>query len=336
MGVRVGINGFGRIGRNVVRALLAAPRDLEFVAANDITDAKTLAHLLKYDSVLGTLREDVRVDGDAIRVGDLRLQVLAERDPAKLPWKSLGVGIVLESSGRFTTRDEAAAHLKAGARKVLISAPAKKADLTLCYGVNHAAYDTAKHDVVSNASCTTNCLAPVAKVLNDAFRIRHGLMTTVHAYTNDQRILDLPHDDLRRARAAALSMIPTSTGAAKAIGLVLPELDGKLDGLAVRVPVPNVSMVDLTVAVEKSTTEVEVNAAMRRAAEGPLRGILQYVEEPLVSRDFNGNPHSSMLDAPLTKVMGGTLVKVLAWYDNEWGFSNRMLDVTSLIASSLR
>ena len=336
MGVRVGINGFGRIGRNVFRACLASSSDLEFVAVNDITDAETLAHLLKYDSVHGTLRERVTVDKGAISVGNRSLKVLAERDPATLPWKDLGVDLVLECSGRFTSRDEAAVHLSSGARKVMISAPAKKADVTICYGVNHAAYDPAKHHVISNASCTTNCLAPVAKVLHDTFRIRHGLMTTVHAYTNDQRILDLPHEDLRRARAAALSMIPTSTGAAKAIGLVLPELDGKLDGMAMRVPLPNVSVVDLTATVEKSTTDAEVNAAMKRAADGPLRGILEYCTEQLVSRDFNGNPHSSILDASLTKVMDGTLVKVFAWYDNEWGFSNRMRDVASLIGSSLR
>jgi glyceraldehyde 3-phosphate dehydrogenase len=336
MGVRVGINGFGRIGRNVYRACLASSSDLEFVAVNDITDAHTLAHLLKYDSVHGTLREGVEAAENAIRVGDRSLRVLAERDPAKLPWKDLRVDVVLECSGRFTTRDEAAVHLARGARKVMISAPAKKADVTICYGVNHTAYDPAKHHVISNASCTTNCLAPIAKVLHDTFRIRHGLMTTVHAYTNDQRILDLPHEDLRRARAAALSMIPTSTGAAKAIGLVLPELDGKLDGTAIRVPLPNVSIVDLTATIEKSTTEAEVNAAMKRAADGPLRGILEYCEAELVSRDFNGNPHSSIFDASLTKVMDGTLVKVFAWYDNEWGFSNRMRDVASLIGASLR
>jgi glyceraldehyde 3-phosphate dehydrogenase len=333
--VRVGINGFGRIGRNVLRASLGAASDLEFVAVNDITDAETLGHLLKYDSVHGTLAESVRVEENAIRVDGDSLRVFAERDPAKLPWKSLGIDLVLECSGRFTKREEAAVHLKAGARKVLISAPAKNADLTICYGVNQSAYDPTQHHVVSNASCTTNCLAPIAKVMHESFGIRHGLMTTVHAYTNDQRILDLPHDDLRRARAAALSMIPTSTGAAKAIGLVLPDLDGKLDGMAIRVPVPNVSIVDLTAAVEKPTRDAEVNAAMRSAAEGPLKGILQYCEEPLVSRDFNGNPHSSMFDATLTKVMGGTLVKVFAWYDNEWGFSKRMLDVASMIASSL-
>src|SRR5207253_1666209 len=277
-----------------------------------------------------------RAESDALVIDRRQVRVLAERDPARLPWKQLGVDLVLECSGLFTDRDKAAKHLEAGARKVIISAPAKGADLTICMGVNDRAYDAAKHTILSNASCTTNCLAPLAKVLHDTFRIRHGLMTTVHAYTNDQRILDLPHEDLRRARAAALSMIPTSTGAAKAIGLVLPELDGKLDGMAMRVPLPNVSIVDLTATVEKSTTDAEVNAAMKRAADGPLRGILEYCTEQLVSRDFNGNPHSSILDASLTKVMDGTLVKVFAWYDNEWGFSNRMRDVASLIGSSLR
>ena len=335
MGVRIGINGFGRIGRNIFRACLGSETNLDFVAVNDITDAKTLAHLLKYDSIHGTLKQEVGVERDRISVDGATLQVFTEREPAKLPWKKLGVDLVLECSGRFTDREEAATHLKAGARKVLISAPAKKVDLTVCYGVNHDVYDPRKHDVVSNASCTTNCLAPVAKVLHTTFGIRHGLMTTIHAYTNDQRILDLPHEDLRRARAAALSMIPTSTGAAKAIGLVLPELDGKLDGMAIRVPVPNVSIVDLTATVEKSASEAAVNAAMKQAAAGPLRGILEYCEEALVSRDFNGNSHSSSFDSTLTKVLGGTLVKVFAWYDNEWGFSNRMRDVAALMASSL-
>jgi glyceraldehyde 3-phosphate dehydrogenase (phosphorylating) len=333
--IRVGINGFGRIGRNVLRACLDE-RALEFVAVNDITDAATLAHLLKYDSVHGTLGEEVVVDGDGIRVAGTPIRVLEERDPSKIRWKDLRIDLVLECSGRFTDRDEAAVHLRGGAKKVLVSAPAKKADVTICYGVNHASYDPAKHVVVSCASCTTNCLAPVAKVLHDRFKIRQGLMTTVHAYTNDQRILDLPHEDLRRARAAGLSMIPTSTGAAKAIGLVLPELEGKLDGMAMRVPLPNVSIVDLTATVEKSTTDREVNAAMKAAADGPLKGVLAYNDAPLVSRDFNGNGHSSIFDATLTKVMGGTLVKVFAWYDNEWGFSNRMRDVASLIGASLR
>ncbi len=336
MSVRIGINGFGRIGRNVLRACLASGSDLEFVAVNDITSPATLAHLLKYDSVHGTLAEEVAVEGGALRVGGVPIRVLEQRDPAKLPWKDLRVDLVLECSGLFTSRAEAAAHLQGGAKKVLISAPAQKADVTICYGVNHAAYDPAKHVVISCASCTTNCLAPIAKVLHEHFKIRQGLMTTVHAYTNDQRILDLPHDDLRRARAAALSMIPTSTGAAKAIGLVLPELDGKLDGTAIRVPVPNVSIVDLTVTVEKSTTARDVNDAMKAAAASSLKGVLAYSEAPLVSTDFNGNGHSSIFDPALTKVIDGTLVKVFAWYDNEWGFSNRMRDVASLIGASLR
>jgi len=271
-----------------------------------------------------------------MRIDRSPITLLNEADPAALPWEELGVDVVMECTGRFRTREGAAGHLRAGARKVVVSAPMKDADVTVVLGVNGDSYDPESHHVISNASCTTNCLAPVAKVLHDTFRIRHGLMTTVHAYTNDQRILDLPHEDLRRARAAAMSMIPTSTGAAKAIGLVLPELDGKLDGTAIRVPLPNVSIVDLTATVEKSTNEKDVNAAMKRAADGPMRGILQYVEEPLVSRDFNGNPHSSIFDAPLTKVVDGTLVKVFAWYDNEWGFSNRMRDVAALIGASLR
>ena len=334
MAVRVGINGFGRIGRNVFRACLAE-RGLDFVAVNDITDAETLAHLLKYDSVHGTLEADVTHGEGSISVGGKHLKVTAERDPANLPWKSLGVEIVLECSGLFTARDKAAKHLSAGAKKVIISAPAKGADLTICYGVNHDAYDPAKHDVISNASCTTNCLAPIAKVLHESFGIRRGLMTTIHSYTNDQRILDLPHEDLRRARAAALSMIPTSTGAAKAIGLVLPELKGKLDGMAVRVPTPNVSLVDLTAELEKKTTEKDINAAMQKAAEGPLKGILSYCTEPLVSTDFNGTAFSSIFDAELTRVIDGNFCKVLSWYDNEWGFSNRMRDVALLLGRGL-
>jgi len=334
MGIRVGINGFGRIGRNVFRACLAEPR-LEFVAVNDITSAKTLAHLLKHDSIHGTLKEDVTADGDGLAVGGRKIKVLAERDPAKLPWTALGVDLVLECSGIFTDRDKAAAHLTAGAKKVIVSAPSKGADLTVCYGVNHTTYDPAKHQVVSNASCTTNCLAPVAKVLHETFGIRRGLMTTVHAYTNDQRILDLPHEDLRRARAAALSMIPTSTGAAKAIGLVIPALDGKLDGMAVRVPTPNVSLVDLTAELLKPATEAEVNGAIKAAAEGPLKGILFYCDEPLVSIDFNGTPYSSIFDSGLTRVIDKSFIKVLSWYDNEWGFSNRMRDVALHIGSKL-
>jgi glyceraldehyde 3-phosphate dehydrogenase len=334
MAIRVGINGFGRIGRNVLRACLGESR-LEFVAVNDITSAKTLAHLLKHDSVHGTLEGEVKAEGDALAVGGRSIKVLAERDPSKLPWKSLGVDLVLECSGLFTERDKAAAHLTAGAKKVIVSAPSKGADLTICYGVNHTAYDPAKHQVVSNASCTTNCLAPIAKVLQDKFGVKRGLMTTVHSYTNDQRILDLPHEDLRRARAAALSMIPTSTGAAKAIGLVIPELDGKLDGMAVRVPTPNVSLVDLTAELATPATEKDVNAAMKAAADGPLEGILKYCDEPLVSIDFNGTPYSSIFDSALTRVIDKTLLKVLSWYDNEWGFSNRMRDVAVYIGSKL-
>jgi len=332
--IRVGINGFGRIGRNVLRACLDESA-LEFVAVNDITDSTTLAHLLKYDSVHGTLRRDVRAEKEGISVDGKHIRVTAERDPAKLPWKQLGVDVVLESTGLFTDREKAAKHLEAGAKKVIISAPAKGADLTICMGVNDRAYDAAKHTIISNASCTTNCLAPLAKVLHESFGIRRGLMTTIHSYTNDQRILDLPHEDLRRARAAALSMIPTSTGAARAIGLVIPALDGKLDGMAVRVPTPNVSLVDLTVELEKPATEQQVNAAMKEAAAGALKGILVYCEEPLVSVDFNGTPYSSIFDSKLTRVMDKNFCKVLSWYDNEWGFSNRMRDVALLVGRSL-
>src|SRR5262245_41215048 len=306
-------------------------RGREFVAISDITSPAMLAHLLKHDSVHGTLPHEVRTDKDGLAVAGRTIKVLAERDPGKLPWKELGVQLVLECSGLFTDRDKAAKHLEAGAKKVLISAPAKGADVTICKGVNDGAYDPKKHDVISNASCTTNCLAPIAKVLHETFGIKRGLMTTVHSYTNDQRILDLPHEDLRRARAAALSMIPSSTGAARAIGLVLPALNGKLDGMAVRVPTPNVSLVDLTAELEKPATEEQVNAAMKAAAEGPLKGILHYCEEPLVSADFNGTSWSSSLDASLTRVMDKTFCKVLSWYDNEWGFSNRMRDVSLLV-----
>jgi glyceraldehyde 3-phosphate dehydrogenase len=333
--IRVGINGFGRIGRNVLRASLDEA-GLEFVAVNDITNANTLAHLLKYDSVHGTLARDVKAEDGALVVGGKKIKVCAERDPGKLPWKELGVDLVLECSGLFTERAQAAKHLDAGARKVIISAPAKGADLTVCMGVNQTAYDPAKHDVLSNASCTTNCLAPIAKVLHEGFGVKRGLMTTVHSYTNDQRILDLPHEDMRRARAAALSMIPTSTGAAKAIGLVLPALDGKLDGMAVRVPTPNVSLVDLTVELEKPATEKDINAAMKTAADGALKGILFYCDQPLVSTDFNGTPYSSILDSKLTRVIDKNFAKVLSWYDNEWGFSNRMRDVSLLVGKSLR
>jgi glyceraldehyde 3-phosphate dehydrogenase len=334
MTIKVGINGFGRIGRNVMRACLDSS-DIEFVAVNDITNAKTLAHLLKYDSVHGRLGRSVTAETDALVIDGRRVRVLSERDPAKLPWRDLGVSIVLECSGLFTARDKAALHLAGGAKKVIISAPAKGADLTMCYGVNHTAYRPSEHHVISNASCTTNCLAPVAKVLHERFGIKRGLMTTIHAYTNDQRILDLPHEDLRRARAAGLSMIPTTTGAARAVGEVLPDLKGKLDGMAVRVPTANVSVVDLTAELNKSTTEAEINQAMKDASEGALKGILGYCDEPLVSIDFNGSPFSSIFDSQVTKVMDGNFIKILSWYDNEWGFSKRMGDVTRFIGSSL-
>jgi glyceraldehyde 3-phosphate dehydrogenase len=331
---RIAINGFGRIGRMFFRAALHK-KDVEVVAVNDITSAATLAHLLKYDSIHGALPEKVKAEGDQIMLDGRALKVLAERDPSKLPWKQLGVQVVVESTGLFTAREKAAMHLAAGARKVVISAPADGADLTLCLGVNHEEYDPKKHDVVSNASCTTNCLAPVAMVLNDSFGIVHGLMTTVHAYTQDQMLQDGPHSDLRRARSAALSMVPTSTGAARAIGLVLPQLKGKLDGISIRVPTANVSLVDLTAEVERDCDEKSVNAAMKTAADGNLKGILQYSEEPLVSIDFNNNPHSSIYDAPLTKVLDKRLVKIFSWYDNEWGYSNRLADVTAYIAARL-
>jgi glyceraldehyde 3-phosphate dehydrogenase len=325
MAVRVGINGFGRIGRLAFRA--ARGRDLEVVGLNDLTDAKTLAHLLKWDSVHGRFPGEVEAEQDAIVVDGKRIPVTAERDPAKLPWKALGAKIVIESTGHFTDRAGAAKHLEAGAERVLISAPATDPDVTVVLGVNSDVYDPARHRIVSNASCTTNCLAPVAKVLNDAFGLESGWMTTIHAYTNDQVILDFPHKDLRRARAGALSMIPTSTGAAKAIGLVLPELKGKLDGYAMRVPTSDVSLVDLTARLRRATDAEAINAAMRKAAAGPLRGILEVCEEPLVSIDFRGNPHSSIVDAPSTKVMEGNFVKLLSWYDNEWGYSMRVVDL---------
>lgn len=330
MSVKVAINGFGRIGRNILRASLH-DKDIDFVAINDLTDAKMLAHLLKHDSVFGLLEEDVVATDSTIKVGDREIRITSERDPAKLPWKELGVEIVLECTGLFTAREKAELHLKAGAKKVVISAPAKGEDITLCMGINDELYDPEKHNIISNASCTTNCLAPIAKVIDENFGIVHGLMTTIHAYTNDQMILDLPHKDFRRARAAALSMIPTTTGAAKAVSLVLPKLKGKLDGMSVRVPTPTVSLVDLVVDVEKGTTPEEVNAAMKKAADGELKGILQYCEAECVSVDFKGNPHSSVLDAPSTKVMGSTMIKVLSWYDNEWGFSSRMKDVVHII-----
>jgi glyceraldehyde 3-phosphate dehydrogenase len=334
MAIKVGINGFGRIGRNVLRAgrNLAG---IEFVAVNDLTDARTLAHLLKHDSVHGEFPGSVYANRDALYVGDKSVQVLSEKNPANLPWKSLGVDVVIEATGLFTSRDKAAAHLDAGAKKVLVSAPADNVDLTLCYGVNHPSYDPAKHHVISNASCTTNCLAPVAKVLHESFKLKRGMMTTIHSYTNDQRILDLPHKDLRRARAAAMSMIPTSTGAAKAVGLVLPELKGKLDGMAIRVPTPNVSIVDLVFETEATPSAAEINAAIKHAAEGPLSGVLQYSDGPLVSVDFNGNTHSSIFDAELTKVLEPGFAKVLSWYDNEMGFSMRLCDVVQFVGRSL-
>jgi glyceraldehyde 3-phosphate dehydrogenase len=332
--IRIGINGFGRIGRMAFRAMLGK-KEIEVVAVNDITDAKTLAHLLKHDSVHRSLTHQVKAEGDQIMVDGHAFRVLAERDPGKLPWKQLKVDVVVESTGLFTVREKAALHLNAGARKVVISAPAENADVTLCMGVNQQVYDPARHHVISNASCTTNCLAPVAKVLHESFGIVHGLMTTVHAYTSDQMLQDGPHRDLRRARAAGLSMVPTSTGAARAIGLVLPMLNGKLDGIAIRVPTPNVSVVDLTSTVERDCDEKAVNAAMKRAADGELSGILAYSDEPLVSIDFNGSPYSSIFDAPLTKVLDKRLVKIFSWYDNEWGYSNRLADVTAYVAGRL-
>ncbi|MBM4384040.1 MAG: type I glyceraldehyde-3-phosphate dehydrogenase [Deltaproteobacteria bacterium] len=329
MAVKVGINGFGRIGRNAFRAMQT--RDIEIVGVNDLVDAKTLAHLLKYDSVHGRFKGDVAADGNALVVNGKKIPVFAERDPAKIPWKSVGAKIVVESTGLFTAKEKAEAHIAGGAERVIISAPASGEDATFVIGVNDRSYDPAKHKVVSNASCTTNCLAPVAKVLNDTFGIEKGLMITVHAYTNDQAIVDTPHKDLRRARAAAMSMIPTSTGAAKAIGLVLPELKGKLDGYAMRVPTPDVSAVDLTVTLKKATSAAEINAAIKAAADGPLKGILQYCDEPLVSIDFTGNQHSSIFDAESTKVIDGTFAKVLAWYDNEMGYATRVADLCVLM-----
>jgi glyceraldehyde 3-phosphate dehydrogenase (phosphorylating) len=325
MAIAVGINGFGRIGRLAFRAM--ADMDTTVVGINDIVDPKILAHLLKWDSVHGPFPGTVTAEKDALVVNGRRVPVSAERDPAKIPWKAWGARIVVESTGLFTSREKAKAHLDAGAERVIISAPAENPDVTLVLGVNDAAYDPSKHSIVSNASCTTNCLAPVAKVLNDSFGIERGLMVTIHAYTADQNLVDAPHKDLRRARAGALSMIPTSTGAARAIGLVLPELKGKLDGYAMRVPTPDVSVVDLTLQLKKSTTDVGLNEAIRKAAEGPLRGILQYVDEPLVSADFVGNRHSSIFDAPSTKVLEGNFAKVLAWYDNEMGYATRVADL---------
>ena len=331
MAIKVGINGFGRIGRNIVRAALDDPA-IDFVAANDLTDTKTLAHLLKYDSVLGPLAVDVKVDGDTIVAGSRRIKVYAIKDPAELPWESLGAEIVIESTGKFTDAAGAGKHLRGPVKKVIISAPATNEDITLVLGVNDAAYDPARHKIVSNASCTTNCLAPVVKVLHDLFGIEKGVMTTIHSYTNDQVVLDFPHKDLRRARAAALNMIPTKTGAAKAIGLVVPELKGKMDGFAIRVPTPNVSVVDLVVVMQRAVTAEEVNAALKAAAEGRLKGILAYTEDPVVSTDMMRNPASAIVDASLTKVVGGNLVKVIAWYDNEWGYSCRCVDLIKFLA----
>jgi len=331
MAIRVGINGFGRIGRNIFRAA-SNEASLEFVAVNDITDTRTLAHLLKYDSILGNLEEEVVVEGDSIRAGDRKVKVTAERNPAQLAWKELGVDYVIESTGLFTDAKKAKAHIDAGAKKVIISAPAKNEDITIVMGVNDGDYDPSSHNIVSNASCTTNCLAPVAKVLHDEYGIVKGQMTTVHSYTNDQKLLDLPHKDLRRSRAAALSMIPTSTGAAKAISLVIPDLKGRLDGVAIRVPTANVSLVDLTIQLDKPATAEDVNAAFKKAAGGALSGILDVTDEPLVSIDFRGNPHSSIVDAGMTKVVGDNLIKIFSWYDNEWGFSCRMVDLLKYMA----
>jgi glyceraldehyde 3-phosphate dehydrogenase len=332
--VRVGINGFGRIGRNFFRALTAAGADIGLVAANDLGDVKTMAHLLKYDSILGRFPGEVRVTDDGISVGGKSIKILAERDPANLPWGDLGVDVVIESTGFFTKAADAKKHIAAGAKKVIISAPASDEDVTIVMGVNDGSYDPAKHTIISNASCTTNCLGPLAKVLNDAFGVERGLMTTIHAYTQDQNLQDGPHKDLRRARAAALNIVPTSTGAAKAIGLVLPELKGKLDGYALRVPVPTGSATDLTVTVGKDTSVDEVKAAYQAAADGPLKGILTYTEDPIVSSDIVTDPASCIFDAGLTKVIGNQ-VKVVGWYDNEWGYSNRLVDLTALVGGSL-
>jgi glyceraldehyde 3-phosphate dehydrogenase len=332
MPVRVGINGFGRIGRNIMRAALG-DKNIDFVAINDLTSASTLAHLLKYDSVLGNLHAHVDAKADSIAVDGDEFMVLSLRDPAQLPWKDLGVDVVFESTGLFTNRDAAAKHITAGAKKVVITAPAKSPDVTIVLGVNDETYDPAKHQIISNASCTTNCLAPLAKVLHQTFGIKKGWMTTIHSYTNDQQLLDLPHKDLRRARAAALSMIPTTTGAAVAVGEVLPELKGKLDGISMRVPTPNVSCVDLAAILNKTVTAEEVNAAFKAAADGPMKGILSCSYEELVSIDFKGNPYSSIVDMPYTKVMDGDFLKVLSWYDNEWGYSNRCVDLLRMLMS---
>ncbi len=331
MGIKVGINGFGRIGRNVMRTCLG-DNDIDFVAVNDLTDTKTLAHLLKYDSVMGNLTNEISADGDTITVDGDSFKVFSEKDPAAIDWASVGAEIVIESTGRFTKAEDASKHLRGPVKKVIISAPAKGEDVTIVLGVNEDMYDASSHNIISNASCTTNCLAPVAKVIHENFRIKNALMNTIHSYTNDQQLLDLPHKDLRRARAAALSMIPTSTGAAKAVALVLPELKGKFDGISVRVPTPNVSLVDVVMHVEKEVTTEEVNTALKNAANEELRGILAFSEEPLVSVDFRKNDNSSIVDADYTKVIGGNLVKVLSWYDNEWGYSCRVRDLVKYIA----
>jgi glyceraldehyde 3-phosphate dehydrogenase len=330
MPIKVGINGFGRIGRNVVRAGLNNP-GIEFVAANDLTDTATLAHLLKYDSILGQLPEAVKAEGDSISVAGKKIKIFAIKDPAEIDWPSLGVQVVVESTGRFTDASDAKKHLRSSVKKVIISAPAKHEDVTVVLGVNDNMYDASKHNIISNASCTTNCLAPLVKVLNDTFGVEKGSMTTIHSYTNDQNVLDFPHKDLRRARAAALNMIPTSTGAAIAIGLVLPELKGKLDGFSMRVPTPDVSVVDFVGVLKKDTTDKKVNAALKTAAEGPMKGILAYTEDPVVSTDMLRNPNSSIIDASLTKVLGGNLVKVVSWYDNEWGYSSRVVDLIAFL-----
>jgi glyceraldehyde 3-phosphate dehydrogenase len=336
MAIRVAINGFGRIGRNVLRSAKQSGRtDIDFVAVNDLTDAATLAHLLQYDSVHGKYPGEVSVSQNGLLVDGDEMRVLSERDPAALPWAELGIDIVIESTGRFSDRASASKHLDSGAAKVIISAPAKGEDITIVLGVNQDAYDPDAHHVISNASCTTNCLAPVVKVLTETFGFRHGLMTTIHSYTNDQRILDLPHKDLRRARAAAMSMIPTTTGAAKATGLVIPEVAGRIDGMAIRVPTPDVSIVDLVADVERDTTEEEVNAAFRAAAEGPMKGILGVSDKPLVSIDYTGDPHSSTVDMLSTAVMQGRMVKVLSWYDNEWGYSSRVVDLARYVGERL-
>ena len=331
MAIKVGINGFGRIGRNVLRTALG-DADIDFVAVNDLTDTRTLAHLLKYDSIMGNLEHDISADGDTIKIGSDSFKVFSEKDPAAIDWESVGAEIVIESTGRFTKAEDARKHLRGSVKKVIISAPAKDEDITIVLGVNEDKYDAANHHIISNASCTTNCLAPVAKVIHENFGIKNALMNTIHSYTNDQQLLDLPHKDLRRARAAALSMIPTSTGAAKAVALVIPELKGKFDGISVRVPTPNVSLVDVVINVEKETSTEEVNQVLKNAANNELKGILAFSEEPLVSIDFRGNPNSSIVDAENTKVIGGTCIKILSWYDNEWGYSCRVRDLVKFIA----